>query len=71
MLAFIAGFFTGAVTAIAGIILAGRAFRQQRLQPVQGQRTLTPEQALHDTKARVEVLTWRRASWPHQHIPEA
>jgi hypothetical protein len=71
MLAFSAGFFTGAVTAIAGIILAGRALRQQRLQPAQVQRAFTPEQALHDTKARVEVLTWRRSSWPHQHIPEA
>jgi hypothetical protein len=71
MLACSAGFFTGAVTAIAGIILAGRAHRQQRLQPAQVQRALTPEQALHDTKARVEVLTWRRSSWPHQHIPEA
>jgi len=28
MLACIAGFFTGAVTATGGIILAGRAFRQ-------------------------------------------
>jgi hypothetical protein len=41
MLAFIAGFFTGAVTAVAGIILAGRAFRQGRLQPAQVQYTLT------------------------------
>ena len=48
---------TGAVIAIASIILAGRALRQQRLQPAQVQRSLTPEQALHGTKARVEVLT--------------
>jgi hypothetical protein len=71
MLAFIVGFFTGAVTATAGIILAGRACCQQRLQPAPVQRILTPEQAPHDTKARVEVLTWRRFSWPHQYIPEA
>jgi len=70
MLAFSASEEAGAVTAIAGIILAGRALRQQRLQPAQVQRTLTPEQALHDTKARVEVLTWRRFSWSHQYIPE-
>jgi hypothetical protein len=26
---------------------------------------------LRDTEARIAVLTWRRASWPHHHIPEA
>jgi hypothetical protein len=32
MLMFIAGFLTGAVTAIGGILLAGRTLRQHRLQ---------------------------------------
>jgi hypothetical protein len=74
---FLAGFCTGAVTAIAGILLAGRVLRQQRLQqqvdasarhdgPVAQGSPLSWQEA----QERLAVLRWRPADWVKQ-WPEA
>jgi hypothetical protein len=68
---FLWGFVAGVCTTLTVLVLAGRALRQRRLQQAQGPPDRTPQQALRETEMRIAVLTWRRSSWPHHHIPEA
>jgi hypothetical protein len=67
---FLTGFCTGAVTAIGGLLLAGRVLRQHRLQqqvdagagpdlPVAQGSPLSWQEA----QDRLAVLRWRPAHW--------
>jgi hypothetical protein len=70
MLLFIVGFVTGALTAIAGLLLAGRARRQHRLHQqvdASAQHAIPVAQgsplSRQEAQDRLAVLRWRPAHW--------
>jgi hypothetical protein len=69
MLPFLTGFLTGALTAIVGIILAGRALRQHRLQQVDaiarhdGPVAQGSPPSWQEAQDRLAVLRWTPQHW--------